>query len=184
MAIDHRRTVKTKMLSRWQVFGLADIQHACLGTLQHACLGTLQHACLGTLLSTSHRFPTLSSQCLLMAVVSAYRCGAVPDFHRVPSSCLQSLEGNQQPRPMYLASPQEARTSRGSVIVGDATPRGKIAPLQFLPGGDRRELLYTSPARRSMPALTRDGGAIRSTQTAKKAALFALAGSGSGAGIS
>ena len=27
----HRRTVKTKTLSRWQVFGLADIQHACFG---------------------------------------------------------------------------------------------------------------------------------------------------------
>jgi hypothetical protein len=25
----------------------------------------------------------------MTAVVSAYRCGAVPDLHRVPSSCLQ-----------------------------------------------------------------------------------------------
>lgn len=37
--------------------------------------------------STGRRFPALPSQCMMTAVVLAYRCGAVPDSHRVPSRC-------------------------------------------------------------------------------------------------
>ncbi len=50
------------MLSRWQVFGLASSPNG----------------------SYCPRFPTGVSA--FVEVVLAYRCGAVPDLHRIPSS--------------------------------------------------------------------------------------------------
>src|SRR4029079_7043130 len=52
---------------RWQVFGLASVP----------ALGRLPNV---------HRFPVANDQCVLVDFVLAYRCGAAPDSHRVPSS--------------------------------------------------------------------------------------------------
>ena len=49
----------------WQVFGLANLA-------------------AGGRMPTVRRFPGRLAQCILAEVVFAYRCGAVPEFHRVP----------------------------------------------------------------------------------------------------
>jgi hypothetical protein len=47
----------------WQVFGLAGVRT----------------------FPTDHRFPVALTSALMMVFVPAYRCGAVPDLHRIPS---------------------------------------------------------------------------------------------------
>ena len=67
---------------RWQVFGLADLRAG-------AWLCSVADP-----VPTGRRFPPAwCEQCLMTAVVSAYRCGAVPDSHRVPSCPGDRLRG-------------------------------------------------------------------------------------------
>ncbi len=86
MASSHLNISKTEFPGCWQVFGLADFQKTCVFRF---------------LLAIASRFLTDesdSNQCYMTAVVSTYRCGAVPDFHRIPScrdhNCLWST-GNE-----------------------------------------------------------------------------------------
>lgn len=65
-AIDH---LNPELFNRWQVFGLAD-DSACL-TARRLLLAVASQP--------------LRASASLTAVVSAYRCGAVPELHQVPS---------------------------------------------------------------------------------------------------
>ncbi len=47
------------------------------------------------LTAIASRLASKANQCLMMAFVPAYRCGAVPEFHRIPFS-LQTAENRQQ----------------------------------------------------------------------------------------
>lgn len=66
--------------SAWQVFGLVDIL---------------------TQKPSDRRFPILIlDQCSITAFVSTYRCGTVPDLHRVPSC--RTLSGHTKRSGPYI----------------------------------------------------------------------------------
>lgn len=111
-------------------------------------------------LPTGHRFPTREDQCLLMTVVSAYRCGAVPDSNRIPSC----------PAPNCLgATSNEAQDIGAAANVNrefderTISPRGRSDSAADFHSGLRSELLRTVSAHiltRSWPSLLRTSFAL------------------------